>query len=99
MASLQEFTAQVVALTDTVQTLTNRLGVAEQLATLQQGRAGGKESGVFDQKRLYPKDLKEGSSFRSWSDRFLAWLSMDNEEIGLAFTRAGKQESPLDVSA
>ena len=65
MALLQELTAQVVALTYTVQTLGSRLQVAEQLVTLPQGRAGGKESGVFDQKRLYPKELKEGSSFRS----------------------------------
>ena len=61
------------------------------------GSRGG-DGSVFDKKRLYPKELKDNSSFRSWSERFLAWLSMDNEEIGQAFLRAGRQEDPLDVS-
>ena len=47
---------------------------------------------------LYPKELKENTSFRSWSERFIAWVAMDNEEIARAFHRAGKQEQPLDVS-
>ena len=62
---MQEFTAQVVALTDQVQTLSTHLQVAEQLATEQQRKAGGEESGVFDQKRLYPKEIKGTTSFRS----------------------------------
>ena len=62
------------------------------------GSRGGGDAGVFDKKRLYPKELKEAGSFRSWSERFLAWLDMDNEEIGKAFKRAGRQESPLDTS-
>ena len=98
MASLQELTAQVVALTGQVQTLSSRLQVAEGLATLHQGAVGKKESGVFDVKRLYPKEFKETTSFRSWSERFIAWLAMDNEDVPQAFTRAGKQEQPLDTS-
>ena len=100
MASNAELTAQIVSLNDQIQTLNNRLSIAEQNALLQAqgGSKGGGDSGVFDKKRLYPKDLKDGSSFRSWSERFLAWVTMDNEEIGKAFLRAGKQESALDVS-
>ena len=97
MAYLQELTAQVVALTDQVQTLSSRLQVAEGLATLH-GAGGKKESGVCDVKRLYPKEFKDTSSFRFWSERFIAWLAMDNEEVARAFTRAGKQEQPLDMS-
>ena len=75
MASLQEFTAQVVALTAEAQGLRNRLAIAEQAAGAQQvqgngGNGGG--AGVFDKKRLYPKDLKDTTSFRSWAERFAA---------------------------
>ena len=98
MASNVELTAQIVSLTDQIQTLTNRLSIAEQNALLQaQGSKGG-DAGVFDKKRLYPKELKEAGSFRSRSERFLAWLDMDNEEIGAAFKRAGRQDNPLDTS-
>ena len=45
-----------------------------------------------------PKELKETTPFRSWSERFIAWLAMDNEEVAQAFTRAGKREQPLDTS-
>ena len=99
--SIAELTAQVTALTDQLNTLTSRLSIAEQNQTLhaaQAGSRGGGDAGVFDKKRLYPKELKEASSFRSWSERFLAWLEMDNEEIGLAFKRAGRQDNPLDIS-
>ena len=73
MASLQELTAQVVALTDQIQTLTNRLSIAEQNATLQTqtGTRGG-DSGVFDKTKLHPKELKDSTSFCSWSERFVA---------------------------
>ena len=98
MACLQELTAQVVALTDQVQTLSSHVQVAEGLATLHHGAGGKKESGVFDVKRLYPKEFKETTSFRSLSERFIAWPAMDNEEVAQAFTRAGKQEQPLDTS-
>ena len=101
MASNAELTAQIVSFHDQIITLNTRLSIAEQNALLQaQGgsKGGGGDSGVFDKKRLYPKDLQDGSSFRSWSERFLAWVTMDNEEIGKAFLRAGKQESALDVS-
>ena len=85
MASIQELTAQVVALTDQVQTLSNRLSVAQQNATLQtQMGTRGSDSGVLDKKRLYPKELKDSTS--------------TNEEIGDAFQRAGRQEISLDVS-
>ena len=99
MASNQELTDQVIALSDQVQTLATRLLVAEGNVTMQaQGGSRGGEGSVFDKKRLYPKELKDNTSFRSWSERFIAWLSMDNEEIGQAFLRAGKQDDPLDVS-
>ena len=89
---MQELTDQVVALTDQVQTLSTRLQVAEGNVTMQaQTGSRGGEGSVFDTKRLYPKELKDNTSFRSWSERFLAWLSMDNEAIGQAFLRAGKQ--------
>ena len=70
-----------MVLTDHVQTLTVRLLVAEQNATLQAQfgmRGGGGDSGIFDKKKLYPRELKESASFRSWSERFLAWISMDH---------------------
>ena len=98
MASIQELTAQVVALTDQVQTLTGRLQVAEQSFTAQVSKGGGSDSGVFDKKRLYPKEFKETTSFRSWAERFIAWLAMDDDEVARAFLRAGKQEQPLDSS-
>ena len=56
------------------------------------------DSGIFDKKKLYPKELKENTSFRSWSDRFIAWVSMDDADIGRTFLCAGKQDQPLDVS-
>ena len=103
MASLQELTAQVVALTAEVQGLTGRLVIAEQAAAgaqqMQGGNGGnGGGAGVFDKTCLYPKDLKDTTSFRAWAERFIAWLSMDNEEIGKAFVRAAKQEKTLDLS-
>ena len=94
-----ELTAQIVILIDQIQTLSNRLNIAEQNAMSQaQGKSRGRDSGVFDKKKLYSKDLKDGSSFCTWSERFLAWVTMDNEDIGKAFTRAGKQDDCLDVS-
>ena len=100
-ASNDELTAQIIILSDQIQTLTNRVAIAEQNATLQAqggGSRGGGDSGVFDKKKLYPKDLKDGSSFKTWSERFLAWVSMDNQDIGSAFTKAGRQDDPLDIS-
>ena len=72
-ASMQELIDQVVTLTDQVQTLSARLQVAENNVTMQSqtGSRGG-DGSVFDKKRLYPKELKDNSSFRSWSERFLA---------------------------
>ena len=58
----------------------------------------GGDRGIFDKKKLYPREFKESASIRSWSERFLAWIAMDNEEIGQVFKRASKQEDPLDVS-
>ena len=99
MVSLQEPTAQVVALTGQVPTSTSRVLTAEQNFTLQtQTGSRGGDSCVFDKKRLYPKEFKDSMSFRSWSERFIAWETMDNDEIGQAFVRAGKQESPLDCT-
>ena len=104
MASLAEVTQQVVVLIDQVQTLNDRLIVAEQNATAAQaqGRGGmgrGSDSGIFDKKRLYPKELRDSTSFRSWSERFIAWITMDNPEVGQAFQRAGRQDDPLDVQS
>ena len=72
--SVQEITAQLVVLTDQVQTLSTRLLLAEQNATLQaqQGmreEGGGGDSSIFDKKKLYPRELKEAGSFRTWSER------------------------------
>ena len=75
MAFVQELTQQVVALTTEVGALTSRLVLAEQTQSKK-----GITSGVFDQNKLYSKDLKEGSSFRAWSSRFIAWLRMDNAD-------------------
>jgi hypothetical protein len=61
-------------------------------------KGGGSDSGVFDKKRLHPKEFKETTSFRSWAERFIAWLAMDDDEVARAFLRAGKQEQPLDSS-
>ena len=100
-ASLAEITQQVVSLTTEVATLTSRLAAAEQAAQSSQkgsGKGGGGGSGVFDKKRLYPKDLKDTTPFRSWADRFIAWVGMDNREIATAFTRAAKQEGKLDLA-
>ena len=101
--SVQEITAQLVVLTDQVQTLTARLLIAEQNATLQAQMGtrggGGGDSSIFDKKKLYPRELKEARSFRTWSERVLAWISMDKEEIGQTFKRVGRQDDPLDVSA
>ena len=41
-------------------------------------------------KRLYPSQLKQSSSFRSWSERFLSGLEMDNADIAKAFRKGGK---------
>ena len=79
MASIAELTAQVVALTTEVQSLTNRLTLAEQAVGGQSANGtggnvgGGSATGVFDVKRLYPKELKETTAFRSWAERFVAW--------------------------
>jgi len=97
-ASNDELTAQIVLLTDQIQTLSNRLSTAEQNQTLQHAGSKGREHGVFDKERLYPKELKEASSFRSWSERFIAWIEMDNAEVPRAFLKAGKQEEPLVTS-
>ena len=95
MASIAEFAAQVVSLTDQVQTLTSRVAIAEQNVSMSAPRTGGSnDSGIFDKKRLYTKEPKENTSFRSWSERFIALVAMDNEEIARAFHGAGKQEEP-----
>ena len=97
---MQELTAQVVALTCQVQALTGRLRAAKENAIIQthQSSMRGGDSGIFDKKKLCQCDLKEAGFFRSWSDRFLAWIAMDKEEISQALKRAGKQEDPLDVT-
>ena len=70
MASIAELTAQVVALTDQVQTLTSRVAVAEQNVTMSAPRTGrSNDIAIFDKKSLYIKELKENTSFRSWSER------------------------------
>ena len=101
MASSGELAAQVVALTDQVTTLMTRVAVAEQNVTMSaqgpRNQMSG-DSGIFDKKKLYPRELKENTSFRTWSERFIAWVSMDDADIGRAFHRAGKQDQPLDVS-
>ena len=102
MASIAELTQQVVVLTDQVQTLNDRLIVAEQKATAMQTQGGmgrGSDSGIFDKKRLYPKELRDSTSFRSWSERFIAWITMDNPDVGQTFQRAGRQDDPLDVQS
>ena len=91
-------TAQIVAVTTEVQVLKSCLMVAEQNLTLSQGSGNKNVGGVFDKKRLYPSQLKESSSFRSWAERFLSWLEMDNAEIAKAFRKGGKQEAPLDLT-
>ena len=100
MASVDELTAQVVSLTQELQVLKNRVDVTEQNVALQQGppTRGGQEYGVFGKKHLYPKELRETTNFVNWSERFVAWLRMENDEIATAFGRAGKQEVPLDLS-
>ena len=105
MASIAELAAQIVALTDQVNTLTNRLSVAEQNVAMQQQQQntgtgnGGNKDGVFDKKRLYPKELKEGTSFRSWSERMISWLSMDKDEVAKAFRQAGRQDNAQNLTA
>ena len=98
MASMAELTAQVVALTDQVATLMTRVAVAEQNVTMSaqgpRNQMSG-DSGIFDKKKLYPKELKENTSFRTWSERFIAWVSMDDADIGRAFLRAGKQDQTI----
>ena len=104
--TMAEMTAQIISLTDQIATLTNRLAIAEQnVAAVQTnantGTGGGTNNGkdgVFDKKRLYPKELKQDTSFRSWSERVISWLTMDNEEIARAFHRAGRQEDPLNLT-
>ena len=92
--TMAEMTAQIVSLTDQVATLTNRLAIAEQnVAAVQTGAsantgtgngANTSKDGVFDKKRLYPKELKPETSFRSWSERVISWLTLDNEEVAIA---------------
>ena len=55
-----ELTAQIVVLTDQVQTLSNRLNIAEQNQTLQHAGSKGGEQGVFDKKRLLSKGTEGG---------------------------------------
>ena len=99
MASIAELTEQVVALTDQVQTLMTRMAVTEQDVALSAPRTGqSNDSGIFDKCKLYPTELKENTSFWSWSERFIAWVAMENEEIARAFLRAGKRDQPLDTS-
>ena len=88
--SVAELTAQVVALIDQLQTLTMRIGAAEQHAIAPR-KGQSSDSGIFDKSKLYPKELKENSYFKTWSERFVAWVAMENEAIAQAFTRAGKQ--------
>ena len=65
-ASVEELAAQVVALIDRVQILTMRIGAAEHHAI--GPRAGhSSDSGIFDKRKLYPKELKENTSFKIWS--------------------------------
>ena len=64
-----------------------------------QTMAGGSDSGASDKKRLYPMELAVSTSFRSWPERFVARVSMDNEDVGRAFVRSGKRKQPLDVSS
>ena len=105
MASNAELTQQLVVLTDQVATLNDRLIVAEQNASAAQAQGGGggmgrgSDSGIFDKKRLYPKELRDQTSFRSWSERFIAWITMDNADVGQAFQKAGRQDDPLDVAS
>jgi hypothetical protein len=96
VASIAELTAQVVALTDQVQTLTMRVGAAEHHAVALKPQSS--DSRIFDKRKLYPKELRENSSFRTWSERFIAWVAMENDAIAQAFVRAGKQDQPLDMS-
>lgn len=63
----------------------------------QQGTGNG-SAGVFDKKRLYPKELEENTVFRTWAERFVSWITMDNEEVGKAFELAARQEKTLDLS-
>ena len=90
MANAQELTAQIVGLTSEVQTLKNRVAVAEQnLAALighgqGSGHCGG-NSGVFDKKRLHPEELKEEKYFKSWAEDVIQWIGMDNDEVASAF--------------
>ena len=95
-ASAAEMTAQIVSFTDTNNALAQRLDNAErEIGRLSVGAArtqsagdGSGKDGIFDKKRLYPKELQETTSFKSWADRFLSWLKMDSEVIGNAFLRA-----------
>ena len=58
-ASNDELTGLTIILTDQIQTLSNRLNIAEQNAMLQaQGGSRGGDSGVFSKKKLYPKDFE-----------------------------------------
>ena len=64
MASIAELTAQVVALTDQVQTLMTRVAVTEQNVTMSpHGPTAGMsgDSGIFDKKKLYSKSSKKNS--------------------------------------
>ena len=69
-ASVAELTAQVVALTDQLQTLTMRVGAAEHHAVAP--KVHSSDSGIFDKRKLYPKEQKDNTSFKTWSERFIA---------------------------
>ena len=110
MATNQELTNQLVALTDSNNKLAQRLDLAEaelvrqkSLVAAAQGHGGqGGGAGVFDKKRLYPKELKEHTVFRTWAERFIAWMAMDSRNVATGFERATKVkefiEPPVDES-
>ena len=74
-----------------------RVGAAKHHAVAPRSGHSG-DSGIFDKRKLDPKELKENTSSKTWSERFIAWVAMENEEIARAFQRAGKQDQPLDIS-
>ena len=75
MASMAELTAQLVALTDANNALAARVDLAENELVRQKNLVGagpahgehGGGSGVFDEKRLYPKNPKEHTVFQMWA--------------------------------
>ena len=93
-ASNAVLTQQIVAMGQTIATLSqsvtnldDRLRLSEgevvrlnAAAAAPGGQGGGRgDNGVFDKKRLYPKELRDNSLFLSVSERFVAWVGMDNE--------------------